>query len=75
MSQNEKQKFAQVQGYLSPSVTIYRELISNQSNELGLDPKKFWIDNALISTYDYIRMLDYIHLKGVQPSTRQMLKP
>lgn len=74
MSQNEKRKISeqssQVQEFLSPSATIYRELINNQSIELGIDTKKFWIDNALINTYDYIRMLDNVHYRGVQPSTR-----
>ena len=77
MSHNEKQNFKKIQEFLTLSVTHYPEIIHNQSIELAFDPKKFWIDNALIKTYDYIRMLDSnLSLKrGVSPSTRQMSKP
>ena len=74
MSHNENNILAKMQPVLTPSLTIYTELIHNQSTELGLDPKKFWIDNALIKTYDYIRM-SQILTGGVLPSSRQMLKP
>ena len=73
MSQNEKLNFDLIQGMLSPSITIYKELVQNQFVELGFDPKKFWIDNALITTYDYIRMCSHNNLaitSGVSPSTR-----
>lgn len=73
MSQNENKILVRMQPMMSPTVTIYRELIHNQSIELGIDTKKFWIDNALIKTYDYIRM--FSHNRGVLPSSRQMSKP
>jgi hypothetical protein len=73
MSQNEKNISVRMQPLMSPSVTIYKELIHNQSIELGFDTKNFWIDNALIKTYDYIRM--FSHNRGVLPSSRQMSKP
>lgn len=73
MSQKEKKLYERIQPLLSPTVTIYRELVENQSIELGIDTKKFWIDNALIKTYDYIRM--FSHNQGVSPSTRQTSKP
>jgi hypothetical protein len=74
MSHKEKQILVEMQQVLKPTLTIYTELIHNQCTELGLDPKKFWIDNALIRTYDYIRM-SQILTSGVLPSSRQMLKP
>lgn len=73
MSQSENKISVRMQPMMSPTVTIYRELIHNQSIELGIDTKKFWIDNALIRTYDYIRM--FSHNTGVLPSSRQMSKP
>lgn len=68
MSQNEKNILVRMEPLMSPTVTIYKELIHNQSIELGIDTKKFWIDNALIKTYDYIRM--FSHNRGVLPSSR-----
>lgn len=73
MSQNEKNILVRIEPMMSPTVTVYKELIHNQSIELGIDTKKFWIDNALIKTYDYIRM--FSHNRGVLPSSRQMSKP
>lgn len=76
MSHNEKHISNEIQKLLSPSISIYKEVIQNQLTELSLDPKQFWIDNALITTYHYIRMFDrdVTTTKGVSPSTRQMSK-
>lgn len=73
MSHSEKKKptFSEVRNLLSPSATIYTEIIQNQRQELDLNPTQFWIDNPLITTYDYIRMFDHnLVPKGVLPSTR-----
>lgn len=72
MSRNETKKLELIQSELTPAITVYKDIIQNQSIELGFDPKKFWIDNALIKTYDYIEMIDHnlILKRGVQPSTR-----
>lgn len=77
MSQYGKHISNEIQPVLSPSVTIYKEAVQNQLTELGIDSKKFWIDNALITTYHYIRMFDLnvTTTQGVSPSTRQMSKP
>jgi hypothetical protein len=76
MSHNEKHISNEIQKLLSPSISIYKEVVQNQLTELSLDPKQFWIDNALITTYHYIRMFDrdVTTTKGVSPSTRQMSK-
>lgn len=77
MSQIEKQILVEMQQAFTPALTIYTELIQNQSVELGLDHKKFWIDNPYITTYHYIRMLnpEMTITGGVLPSSRQMSKP
>jgi hypothetical protein len=77
MSQIENKILVEMQRVLSPSLTQYTDLIHNQSVELGLDHKKFWIDNPHITTYHYIRMLNpkMTITGGVLPSSRQMSKP
>lgn len=70
MSQNEKPTTEEVLSMVDPSVTIYTEVIQNQQRELDFQPTQFWIDNPLITTYDYIRMFDHNLSKGVSPSTR-----
>ncbi len=70
MSHYEKPTLQEVLSLLDPSITIYTEVIQNQQRELDLNPTKFWIDNPLITTYDYIRMFDHNLSKGVSPSTR-----
>ncbi len=77
MSHYEKKISEEIQEVLAPSVSIYKEVVQNQLTELGLDPKQFWIDNALITTYHYIRMFDLnvTTTQGVSPSTRQLSKP
>lgn len=77
MSQFGKHISNRIQPQLEPSISIYKDVVQNQLVELGVDPKKFWIDNALITTYHYIRMFDHnvTTTQGVSPSTRQMSKP
>jgi len=55
MSQIESLK--KCTSFIKADKTDYQMLIANQNNELDIDVRKLWIDNALVLTVDWFALL------------------